>query len=819
MQNIIAKVAVSSATFWLDKPYDYKIPEPLRGAVVPGVRVIVPFSRGNRRSEGIVLAVSGDSAYDNLKSIDSLLDEEPVLSRELLRLALWMRDRFFCTVFDAVRAMLPAGLWYRTKNSYSVTEGYDRESAYLSAGTAPLYREILDFIFAAGGRAEQAALIAAFEEKNIGPALKKLVSKGILASDSREVRRIGDKTVDIASLEVSAEDAAALAAQKKKKAPMQSAVLELLSAIGAVPVKEIRYFTGAGGATIKALQKAGVIGIEYQEVYRRPQYGAPRPAEPIVLNEEQTKAFEGIRKLLDKDEAEAALLYGVTGSGKTSIYIKLIEEVLKKGRSAIVLVPEIALTPQLMDTFTSYFGDSTAVLHSSLGMGERYDEWKRIRAGEASVVIGTRSAVFAPVNDLDLIIVDEEQEYTYKSENNPRYHALDIAKYRCAKNGALLLLGSATPSIESAYNAREGKYHLFRLSARYNQKDLPRVNIADMKKELRSGNGGTISGVLRAELEKNINSGQQSILFINRRGASGLVACGECGHTFRCSRCSVSLTYHSANRRLMCHYCGYSEPLPRECGECGGILKFVGAGTQKVEEEVKELFPGVGVIRMDTDTVSPSKSHEALLTRFREKRIPILVGTQMVTKGLNFENVTLVGVILADQSLYINDYRANERTFSLITQVVGRSGRGDKAGRAVIQTFTPENEVIRLAAAQDYDGFYEREIGFRNVLGAPPVADLYSITASGLDEPAVLGACAVIRRMLAAYLRDMENVKILGPAPAVIARVNNRFRYRVTVSAPAGGDIRDVISHVVREFSSNRKNRGVSVYADVNAFE
>jgi primosomal protein N' (replication factor Y) len=384
----------------------------------------------------------------------------------------------------------------------------------------------------------------------------------------------------------------------------------------------------------------------------------------------------------------AALLYGVTGSGKTPVYIRLINEAILLGKTSVVLVPEIALTPQLMRTFTSYFGSDVAVLHSALSMGERYDEWKRIRSGSVKVVIGTRSAVFAPVDNLGLIILDEEQENTYKSENTPRYHARDIAKYRCAHAGALLLLGSATPDIESMYNARNGKYRLLRLTHRFNESPLPPVIIADMKKELLHGRGGMISEPLEEELRKNIAAGSR-VSFLSTGAAPA--PCHLCRVRLypHLSRCSVSLTYHSANRRLMCHYCGYSEPYTESCPACGGPLKYIGAGTQKIEQELGELFPGTGVIRMDTDTVSPARSHDAMLSQFSQKKVPILLGTQMVTKGLDFENVTLVGVLSADQMLYVNDYRAHERAFSLITQVVGRSGRGQKSGRAVIQTFTP----------------------------------------------------------------------------------------------------------------------------------
>ena len=400
-------------------------------------------------------------------------------------------------------------------------------------------------------------------------------------------------------------------------------------------------------ATLRSLEKSGILRLERQEVFRRVTVEAGERATPPVLNAEQQAAFEGLDALAAAGRPAAALLYGVTGSGKTQVYLRLIYEALARGRTAMVLVPEIALTPQLLRIFASHFGDDIAVLHSSLRAGERYDEWKRVRSGQARVVIGTRSAVFAPLRNLGLLILDEEQESTYKSENVPKYHARDVAKYRCAQNDALLVLGSATPSVESMYHARRGDYRLFTLRRRYNEQAMPEVLIADMKQELRAGNGTSLSGPLRAGLAAAMEAGEQSILFLNRRGASRMVTCGECGEVPTCPRCSVHLTYHSANGRLMCHYCGHSEPLPDACPSCGGALNFLGYGTQKVEEELHAAFPGREILRMDTDTVSATQSHEKLLSRFEKERIPVLVGTQMVAKGLDFENVTLVGVILS----------------------------------------------------------------------------------------------------------------------------------------------------------------------------
>ncbi len=744
MPQPIARIAVSDAVFSMDRPYDYLIPDTLADKILPGVRVHVPFGNGNRMREGMVLSLSDRSEYDKLKSISAVLDDAPVLTLAQIQLALFMQRRFFCTVYDALKAMLPVGMWF----------------------------------------------------------------------DERGERRTKDKYVEVARLAVTPEDAALIAEGKRRKSPQQSNLLDLLCSFGALPSVELLRFTGASRQSLKALVNAGLVEYYYREVYRRPEL-FDGETEPLpTLNGEQQTAFDGLSGLACSGKANAALLFGVTGSGKTSVYIHLISQQLQRGKSAILLVPEIALTPQMLRTFSSYFGKETAVLHSSLSAGERYDEWKRIRKGEAHLVIGTRSAVFAPVENLGIIIIDEEQEETYKSENSPRYNAVDVAKYLCAKSECLLLLGSATPDISSRYNAEIGRYKFFSLASRYNDRALPKVEIVDMKDELRHGNGSNISSVLCRELEENIGRGEQSILFINRRGANKLITCGECGYTYKCPRCSVSLTYHSANGRLMCHYCGYSRRIDDFCPECGGTLNYIGAGTQLIEDELHGLFPDVPVIRMDTDTVTPVGSHEQLFERFRNENIPIMVGTQMVTKGLNFENVTLVGVISADQSLYSGDFRASERTFSLITQVVGRSGRGQKTGRAVIQTFTPNNETIQQAAEQDYEAFYNSEIKLRRLQNIPPFCDLLAVTASGTDESRVIAACRNIASRLEDFAVGRRDVVILGPAPLPVVKVNNRYRYRVNICCKADNGIRDFIASTVIECSTDKSFKGISVYAD-----
>ena len=820
MSRKIAKVAVARAVYAIDKPYDYLIPQELEDRLRPGIRVLVPFAAGNRGSDGIVLSVrEAPSAGQALKSIQVALDEEPVLDGRAVQLALWMRERYFCTVYDCVKAMLPAGLYFSLRDRIALRQGIDRERAYGAIKDSASAVRLLDLLWGWGGKADMEQIRLAFGTRDPNPVIRVLVDAGVAEVETGAHRAVADKTEKLAVLAVPAEEAMAMVTPRRKAAPLRYSVTELLCALGSASAKELCYFTGASPQTLKSLEKSGVLTLEKQEVLRSAALEDVQPAKPPKLNEEQQAAFEGLDALARRGKPAAALLYGVTGSGKTQVYIRLIQETLSRGRTALVLVPEIVLTPQLLRIFAAHFGTQVAVLHSSLRAGERYDEWKRARRGEAQVVIGTRSAVFAPLDNLGLIILDEEHEASYKSENAPRYHARDIAKYRCVQNCALLVLGSATPSVETMYQAREGQIGLFQLKKRYNQKALPKVLIVDLKEELRQGNAGAVSSVLKRELEANFKGEEQAILFLNRRGASRMVSCGECGQVPECPRCSVKLTYHSANNRLMCHHCGFSQPLPPACPSCGGLLNFVGIGTQRVQEELQELFPWAEILRMDTDTVSAAHPHEQLLERFRRERIPVLVGTQMVAKGLDFENVTLVGAVAPDLSLYVDDFRAGERTFSLLTQVVGRAGRGEKQGRAVIQTFTPDNDVIRCAAGQDYDSFYAQEIELRRLRNDPPFAQHVAVTASGLEEGAVLRCCTRLRQALEQELpRISGQWRLLGPAPASVAKVNNRYRYRLTLTGQPDKAFRSLLTYLLRAAQKDKGNKGVSVYADVDPY-
>ncbi len=812
----MVKVAVSAAPYSIDKPYSYLVPESLAAAAVPGVRVMVPFGRGNKESEGLILARVQEPKLPGSKAIRQILDSEPVLDKAGIDLALWMRGRYFCTVFEAVKTILPAGLWYGLREIWSLA--MEPETARSAAVGIPGAWQVLDLLEKQGGKADIRVLRDALGDGAEKP-LKAMKKAEILTCETDAKRKIADKSHRMVELAVNTEDAYALTEPKRRSAPARYEVVNFLATAGRTPAAEVSYYTGASARTLKAMEKAGLIAFSEEEELRVPSLDDVEPGPEIILNEEQQRAFEEILGRVQAAKPSVTLLHGVTGSGKTQVYLRLVQETLALGKTAMVLVPEIVLTPQMIRKFSSYFGSRVAMLHSSLKMTERYDQWKRIRRGEVDVVLGTRSALFAPLKNLGLIIMDEEQEGSYQSENVPRYDAREVAKYLCVREKAALVFGSATPTVETAWAAEQGSYQKALLRRRYNENALPEVLIADLRQEILNGNPGLISTPLRQELEKNLAAGEQSILFLNRRGSSRMLLCGECGYVPQCPRCSTAMTYHSANGRLMCHYCGHSEPAADTCPECGGWMKHVGAGTQKVEEELRELFPEAGILRMDADTTAGG--HVEILQTFERERVPILLGTQMVAKGLDFENVTLVGVLSADISLYVDNYRAAERTFSLLTQVVGRAGRGGKTGRAVIQTYTPGNDVIRCAARQDYDAFYESEIRMRRLRRYPPFADLFTVTVSGTEEGRVLRAAVSVRETLRQLCRRPElaagEPEVLGPAPAPVVKVNNRFRYRCTLVGKNDKATREMLAWLQKDFAKDSANRGMNLFVDHNA--
>ncbi len=814
---MIGEIAVSAANFTIDKPYSYLAPE---GAQLkPGMRVIVPFGRGNRPSEGVVLSVKPGND-ESLKTVTQILDDEPLISEAMLRLAAFVRSRCYCSFYDAVRAMLPAGLWFQSKDSYALTQDRSWEGAALRQKTA---RTLLQILSDCGGETSGDILRdGAGDEEAFQKAIAYLQKKKWVVSRQSYRRKASDKTEKMVSLSASVEEAMEYAARCPRSASAQRSVLELMCRVGSAALKEVCYFTGAKAPTVKRLSQLGYLTLTDRKVLRCRQIEPAQVEKPLKLNVQQEKACLGLSAQMEQEDPGAALLHGVTGSGKTAVYIALIQKCLERNRQAVLLVPEIALTPQLLGVMAAWFGQQVAVLHSSLSTAERYDQWNRVRRGDARVVVGTRSAVFAPCTQLGLIILDEEQEHSYKSDNTPRYTAKEVALWRGLKEKALVLFGSATPSVETMYAAKTGVYSLYTLSDRYGGRKLPKVQIVDMKQQLKLGNDTALSYPLQDAIGEAAQAGKQTVLFLNRRGNSRALVCVECGQAPECPRCSARLTYHSANERLMCHYCGYSQPAAVRC-QCGGQLKPVGTGTQKIQQQLENIFPGMEVARMDADTVSIANPHEKILEHFQKENVPVLLGTQMVAKGLNLPNVTLVGVLDGDLGLYTDSFRAHETTFNMLTQVVGRAGRGDTDGQAIIQTLVPEHQVITLAAAQDYAGFYESELSLRQAMNAPPFADIVEITFTGPEEARVLHGAAKFRDSLKVILQDKQygpgEKLVLGPAPCPVPKINYNYRYRITLRCGLNPPIRNLLGHLLRQFGKDKDNRNVTAFIDINGFD
>ena len=728
------RAAVEGTAYSFDALFTYLVPEELRGRISAGMRVVVPFGRGNRSRIALVFAVEPAPAdRSKLKYVSSIADSEPVISPEMTGLCRWIRDNTFCTYFDAFRAILPPGLSYTLQTRYEPVNGFN---GMLPADEQSLLERISQL------REKYSPLP---EDK---PLLKALREAGAVRESELLKRRVGDETTMMVKLAEPPETPECV--QPPKLTPKQKQVLEFLEENSAASIHEVCYALNITAAVVKRLVDKGLLEeYEYQVFRLENTEGKSESPSDIVFSPKQQEVFSGLLKLMNDDAPRCALLRGVTGSGKTSVFIRLIDEAVKQGKTAIMLVPEISLTPQMVGKFRRLFGDDVAILHSSLSLGERADEYTRIKTGRAHIVVGTRSAVFAPVKNLGIIVIDEEGEGTYKSESAPRYHARDVAKQRCFYHNAFLLLASATPSLESYYNAKIGRYSLFELDERYNNAVLPDVYIVDMRIEQQNGNHSAFSMPLIEEMRKNLENGEQSILLLNRRGYHTSVRCSSCGKAIECPNCALPLTYHKANGTVVCHYCGYSHALTSVCPACGGhFLTMKGTGTQRIEDEISGIFPRARILRMDADTTAAKNAFESKFRAFAAGEYDIIVGTQMIAKGLDFPNVTLVGVLKTDNSLYAGDFRAYERTFSLITQVVGRGGRGGKRGRALIQTFTPDHYVLNLAASQNYPAFYKEEIELREAMLYPPFCDMIVVGFTSLVDKDCNVAALRFRDML-----------------------------------------------------------------------
>ena len=743
-------VAVSNATFHFDKLYTYAVMPDQQDTVRLGSMVLVPFGRGSRARMGVVLACDAEPESAKLKFLFDVAPASACLTPELLRLVHFLKERTFCTYYEAVKAVIPYGAQYKpTVAEDGVTPVLQKqlvrhtENAYKLVGTLspkprPTAKQLAAVALLAGGE----RTLSALEEKGISRAvLDNLCAKGVL-----ECSKV-NKSIDLYS---------------------------------SIPLKN----------------------------------------EPILLTEEQQAAYDALLPGLEDAAPHSALLYGVTGSGKTLVFLKLIEHCLQMGRRALVLVPEISLTPQMILRLKSQFGKRVAVQHSALNHTERLLQWQMIQDGGADIVVGTRSAIFSPLENIGLVIIDEEQEHTYRSESAPRYSAHEVARQRAAENGALLLLASATPSTESYYAAQHGRTQLVRLTKRYGGNPLPKVQIVDMRAELASGNPREISLAMEDAIRRNLEAGKQTILLLNRRGYQTVAQCEDCREVLKCQKCSVPMVYHKSAHKLLCHYCGSQlDPPPARCPACGGKLQYRGFGTQKAEEELEKLFPEARILRMDQDTTAAKDAHEKLLAKFARHEYDIMVGTQMVAKGLDFEDVTLVGVLGIDSLLFAQGFRAYETVFSLVTQVVGRSGRAKAPGFAIIQTTDPDNPVLNLAAAQDYDAFFEQEIAYRKLGLYPPFCGLCVVGFAGPKESEVARASARFAALLgrqAAKQPDLP-LRVLGPTPGSIEKINDSYRYKLTVKCRNDHRFRDLIRETLTLYEQEKLPGKATVVVDLHS--
>lgn len=804
---VTALVGVSGTNASFDKMYSYIIPREYECQSLAGRRAVVPFGKGGKKRIGIILKteeISGE--ISKLKEISFIFDKEPIISDEFMQLLFWLRDTTLCTYYEAFQVLIPPSLGVEYKEHYRLCEISEEIKQILSDKALEFYLSLLSL-----DDKEREVLISS--EKNL---TDELVKSGALKICGEIKQRVKSETVTMIRLSeqfsVSAEDIKLTEKQKK--------IVSVLMENGAASVRELCYLCSVTDRVIKNMLRSGVIETYEYETAASSDARACRDPENIVLTEEQKKAFEGISALCDSKKPACALLFGVTGSGKTSVFAKLIDRVLKGGKNVIVLIPEISLTPQTVSVFESLFGEYVSVIHSSLSLTQRLNEYKRIKSGKSRIVVGTRSAIFAPLDNIGLIVMDEENESTYRSEISPRYSTREVAKKRCVYHNAVLLLASATPSIESRFYADIGRYKLFTIQHRYAGNILPEVEILDMGSEALCGREGIFTAKLANEVSENLKRGEQSILLLNRRGYHTVISCPSCREVVKCPNCSIPLTYHKINGMLICHYCGYKTEMPESCPKCGFIkLKKTGLGTQKLEDELSELFPTARILRMDADTTYSRYAFEKSFKDFENGEYDIMLGTQMIAKGLDFPRVTLVGVLSLDKALFCGDYKSYERTFSLITQVVGRSGRGDKKGRAFIQTYVPSHYVINLAAMQNYEEFYRQEILVRKALMYPPFCDLCVIGFSSPCDKNTSDAADFFKELIAEKTKEKSfniPLRVLGPARCIYEKINGKFRYHIIIKCRNNADFRRFAENIRSEYFKSGQFKDVRIYIDLN---
>ncbi|AKU32249.1 primosomal protein N' [Bacillus altitudinis] len=799
---MIAEVIVDVTTKAIDRPFDYRVPDRFKGLVKAGMRVVVPF--GPRKIQGFVTKIKEETDVQsgNIKDIVDLFDLSPVLTDELLELSHWLTEKTLSYHITALQSMLPAAMKAK----------YEKEIQVLSAEELP---QSLKELFGQ----QESILYADIPPEQLKP-IQKHVQKGHLEVRYHVSQKSGKKKVRTLQIAVTKEKLEEKQKQLKKNAVKQKALLTFLFQANETTflAKDLQQQTGASSQTIKALIQEGLLTESYEEIYRDPYRDREfTPSTPLDLTTEQAEAAKPIHQAVSDDKHETFLLHGVTGSGKTEIYLQTIDHVLQKGKEAIVLVPEISLTPQMVQRFKERFGSNVAVLHSGLSTGEKYDEWRKIHRKEVKLVVGARSAVFAPFENLGMIIIDEEHESSYKQEEMPRYHAKDVAIERAGRHQCPVVLGSATPSLESYARAKKGVYTLLTLKRRVNQQQLPHVSLIDMREELRNGNRSMFSEELMLRLKEVLERKEQAVLFLNKRGYSSFVMCRDCGYVEQCPHCEISLTYHRFQKRLKCHYCGHEAPVPAECPECHSEhIRYFGTGTQRVEEELTKVLPEARVIRMDVDTTSRKGAHEKLLTSFGNKEADILLGTQMIAKGLDFPDVTLVGVLSADTSLHIPDFRSSEKTFQLLTQVSGRAGRHEKAGSVIIQSYTPSHYSIELTKQHDYEAFYEQEMLHRRHQSYPPFYFLAMVTVS--HEEVTKAAHVTDKIVQFLKMNCAPNTRILGPAASPIAKIKDRYRYQCVIKYKRENELASLLRKIQDHYQKEMEQKQLMISIDMNPY-
>ncbi len=800
----IAKVIVDVPAKQTDRAFDYLIPEDFQGLISPGIRVVVPF--GPRNVQGFVVGIDSKSDVKKLKPITQLLDVEPILNLELLQLGKWVSEQTLSFQISAFQAMLPAAL--KSKYEKEVMLKNHEKIVDLPPIIQTLFQKRRSFQW------EEIE-----KHSTVIRAIQQAIKDGIVEINYVVKARAKKKTHKVLFLNVTIEEAQKTIESLPAQGARQKEILQyfLDGKQTSIPKATLKESLVTTDSPIKALIEKGQLVEKDIEIYRDPHSEQTfKKTTSLPLTEEQSIAITPILNSIEKESHKTFLLYGVTGSGKTEVYLQSIEEVIKQGKQAIVLVPEISLTPQMVDRFKGRFGSSVAVLHSGLSIGEKYDEWRKIHRKEVNVVVGARSAIFAPFNNLGIIIIDEEHESSYKQEENPRYHARDVAINRAQYHNCPVVLGSATPTLESFARAKKGVYQLLTLSKRMNDREMPLVKIIDMREELREGNRSMFSTVLFEKLQDRLQKGEQIVLFLNRRGFSTFVMCRDCGYVVNCPDCDISLTYHRSQNVLKCHYCGYEEQVVKECPSCqSDHIRFFGTGTQKVEEEIGKLLPEARIIRMDVDTTSRKGAHEKLLTAFGEGKADILLGTKMIAKGLDFPKVTLVGVLTADTILNLPDFRSSEKTFQLLTQVSGRAGRHELPGEVVIQTYTPEHYSVELASHHNYDDFYQKEMGFRKILQYPP---FFYITLLTISHPEITKVVSVTERITTFLSTNLSNQSIvLGPVASPIPRIKNRYRYQCMIKYKDEPKLKELLKGLIDHYQKEMQ-QDLQISLDMNQY-